>query len=458
MSVAAGDARGRRQSLARGRVTARGRRLAAIPPSRLTLLAAGFCLLSLIGYVLIRQITHPSMIDMLVYRLEGQAAWHGHNLYALSNSPDDLGDTYPPFTALLFVPIGWLSVGAAKLVVTIVNLLLLGLVSYLSVKLVGYPRRQDWRLAAVCTLVGVTVWTEPVLVTLRYGQVNLALAALVLFDLTRRQGSRWQGIGIGLATGLKLTPGLFIVYLALTRRFRAACVAAAVAVGTVGVGWAMTPSGSWRYWTSLLFQTSRVGRPQNTANQSLRGFLSRLLHSGTVNAEWVLLAGVAVVAGLLIAARLHRAGRTAWGACVCAVTALLASPISWSHHWVYCVPILLLLVAEAREAQRRREPSLRWWVAAGLTVVCFGSYALWLVPHVGTDELHQNIGQELLSASYVLFGVAFLVAGYLVARRSPRPDPAVPPTAPGLPAARGVLSMLRRLPTERPAGERAPLR
>lgn len=43
-----------------------------------------------------------------------------------------------------------------------------------------------------------------------------------------------------------------------------------------------------------------------------------------------------------------------WGVQVTALVSLLVSPISWSHHWVWCVPLLIGLAALARHKTGHR--------------------------------------------------------------------------------------------------------
>ena len=94
----------------------------------------------------------------------------------------------------------------------------------------GVRRRPQ----ALFTVSALALLTLPVRYTLHLGEVNLIVAALAGGDLLRRRdGGWWQGIATGIAAGIKLTPLIFIAYLAITRRFRAAAVAAAVFTVTV---------------------------------------------------------------------------------------------------------------------------------------------------------------------------------------------------------------------------------
>ncbi|MFL6111252.1 MAG: glycosyltransferase 87 family protein, partial [Catenulispora sp.] len=185
--------------------------MTALPDRRrLTVLLTAFAAVSLVGYLAVRALAQPSMIDMVVYQAEGKAVLHGRDLYGdgvhiPTAGGNVLPATYPPFAALLFAAISWIPVGALKVLVTAANIVLLGVVAHLAARLVGGrldrpSGAERWALIAAIAAAGL--WFEPVWTTLRYGQINLALCALILFDLTRPPTSRWpRGLGIGLATG-----------------------------------------------------------------------------------------------------------------------------------------------------------------------------------------------------------------------------------------------------------------
>ena len=92
-----------------------------------------------------------------------------------------------------------------------------------------------------------------------------------------------------------------------------------------------------------------------------------------------------------------------WGLLVAAVTGLLVSPISWSHHWVWCLPLL----------------ALAWYEARALlipTLLVFWSHIVWLVPHGGHVELDLSPGEVAMSGWYVVYAAGFVVVALLVAR------------------------------------------
>ncbi|MFI6008860.1 glycosyltransferase 87 family protein [Streptomyces sp. NPDC051243] len=367
--------------------------------------AMGACLASFALFWVAQRAAHVSMIDLMVYRAEGLTVRAGGDLYALRTTDARLPTTYPPFAALLFTPLTLLDTATMRTLGTAGNLALLVVFVRLSLRLVGHARVESvWWVAAVA------VWCEPVWTTLRYGQINLLLAVLVLWDLSRRPADRWAGAAIGLAAAVKLTPALFAVFLLVTGAvarhrhgsggpwLRHACAAAASFAGATLLAAAVLPYDSWRFWTRMVFAARRVGHAEDTANQALRGVLARLLHTPEPGAVWVVTAAVVAVAGLGMAVAAELRGMRAWAVTACAMTALLVSPVSWSHHWVWCVPVVLLLATRA------------WRATASGTLLVFSSYALWWVPHgPGRHELHQKGIELVMSAGYAAAGCLFLV-------------------------------------------------
>ncbi|MEV6752130.1 glycosyltransferase 87 family protein [Streptomyces sp. NPDC051214] len=394
--------------------------IALVGARRRVPLAAGACLLSFTAFWLAQRAADVSMIDLMVYRAEGETVRAGGDLYALRTTEAHLPTTYPPFAALLFTPLTLLDTADMRTLATLGNLLLLVAFAHLALRLVG-PATDigHARVESALWVAALAVWAEPVWTTLRYGQINLLLAVLVLWDLSRRPGHRWAGLGIGIAAAIKLTPALFAVFLLLTgaaeaaRRgqwrvpVRHACVAAVSFVAATLLAAAVLPYDSRRFWTRMVFEAGRVGLPEDTANQSLRGVLARLLHTEEPGIWWVVAAAAAGVLGLTVAVRAALRGERARAAVSCAATALLVSPVSWSHHWVWCVPMALLVWTEAvRRGGRAR------WAGTGALALVFCSYALWWVPHgVGRLELDQNYGEMTLSALYVGTAFAFLLQG-----------------------------------------------
>ncbi|GGV69486.1 hypothetical protein GCM10010499_18120 [Streptomyces thermoviolaceus subsp. apingens] len=385
-------------------MTERMMALRSRPAPALVLLAVSFTAL-----VLLFVLADVKMPDAFVYRAEGAAVAHGRDLYGFEVTEGRLPATYPPFAALLFLPTAHLPAPALKALFLLGNAVLLAWLVQLSARLAGH--RLAWTgpgLPLLCTATALALWLEPVFQTFAYGQINLALACLVLWDLTRPEGARGRGAAIGVAAGIKLTPGLFAVYLLLRGRRREAATALAAFAATVALGALVLPAATVTYWTRLVVDTDRVGKGWIVDNQALQGLVARALHTPAPGAAWLLPAVVLGAAGLWLASRTDR--REPWGVLLTGLTALLVSPISWSHHWVWCVPLIAVLLADGHRT------------GAALVALCFTARTMWLVPRDGDLDLHLAWWQQPLAGPYAL-----LACGVLVVAGLNRPATRTPP-------------------------------
>jgi alpha-1,2-mannosyltransferase len=356
--------------------------------------------LSLASFVTLCALRGAPMADLLVYRAEGAAVAHGRDLYGFTVTRWRLPATYPPFAAVLFVPASWLPVPALKAAFLAGNALLLAAFVALSARLASRPLP----LPLLCTATAGALWLEPVFQTLLFGQINLAVACLALWDLTRPPGARAKGLALGVTAGIKLTPAVFVVYLLLRGRIREAATATAAFGATVALGAVLLPSASADFWTRRLYETGRVGKAWIVDNQSLRGLVARALGDPAPGLAWALPAAAVAVAGLALAAR---ARRDSHGILLTAFTALLSCPISWTHHWVWCVPLLAVLLAEGRTR------------TAALVALVFTARTMWLVPHEGALDLELPWWQQPLAAAYPLLALGLPLAYDGVAGRRP---------------------------------------
>lgn len=395
--------------------------------------AGAFLVVSCAVLVAVCLYQHIPMADALVYRAEGEAVVDGSDLYGFTVTEWSLPATYPPFAAILFVPTTWLPVAALKGVFIAGNTALLALLVHLSGRLAGIRIRPAYVLGA--TAVGI--WLEPVLQTLFFGQINLALACLVLWDLTRPTGALGKGFALGIAAGIKLTPAVFIAHLLLTRRLREGLTALASFAGTVLLGVLVLPKDSVDFWTRRIFETDRVGKPWIVDNQALQGLLARLLHVPEPGLAWLLPAVAVGIAGLWLA---RRAGSGPWGVLAVAFTALLISPISWSHHWVWCVPLLVVLLTEGRTR------------VAALLATVFLARSFWLLPHAGDLDLRLPWWQQPLASPYALVGLAVLAYAALHPHRPNTRAPARTSVPARIPLPRGTPAPPGR---EKPGREKA---
>ena len=87
---------------------------------------------------------------------------------------------------------------------------------------------------------------------------------------------------------------------------------------------------------------------------------------------WLVAAVIVGVLGLAAAVILYNSGQTFAGLMACALTALLVSPISWDHHWVWIAPGLALVIdAGVRAAGAARAA---WLALAAAVLVVYGAW------------------------------------------------------------------------------------
>jgi alpha-1,2-mannosyltransferase len=339
--------------------------------------------------------------DLLVYQYAGGAVVDGHSLYATDDPVTGLPFTYPPFAALVMVPLApleeWLaaalwtgaSVGALAASVVAVR------------RSLGRPS-PGWLVAL---LTGGALALEPVWQNLTFGQVNLLLMLAVLVDLLEPE-RRWSGVLVGLAAGVKLTPIVFVVLLLAVGRRSAAGRAVLTFAATVVLGFVAMPGSSTTYWTDDLVRASRVGPPALAHNQSVYGALTRLLDGPPSTLLWLAVAGPVALGLLILGARWWLNGDRVLGTSLAALAMLLASPVAWSHHWVWAVPIALALWERSR------------WASAAWTSVFVARPILW-PPWGERREFEWGPLEHVLGNAYLL---AALILGVWAAAALRQPE------------------------------------
>lgn len=319
-------------------------------------LAAGVVAVALLGHAAVLAIwpqAHTLLIDLQVYRAGGEHVAAGLPLYG-GGVLLDLPFVYPPFAAVLFGPLAWLPFPVLAAAWTVAGVALLAVV----------VRRCGAAGPLLVASVALATWLDPVRTTLYLGQINLVLLALVACDLSGRPDSRWRGVGVGLAAALKLTPLLFVAHLLLTRRFRAAATALGTFVVAGAVGFLVAPADSVTYWLRGTFLAAdRISDVAGPSNHSLTGFLAR------AGMPSLLPAALLAVLTLAVAVAVHRRGDALLGATVVGLGSAAAAPFAWSHHWVWCVPLAVLLARRAVAGERAATVGLGALLAGTLAVI-----------------------------------------------------------------------------------------
>lgn len=247
-------------------------------------------------------------------------------------------------------------------------------------------RGDRWALSTyIVSLAATTAYWMDHLVLLQVALVTMGLTLAGIY-LTSRRRPLTGGALLGLAITLKLTPALFVPYLLLKRRWRAAIASVVtfvlLCVSTVGV---FGVKGAWRlHWQWLVDYGAtagvgfyEAGESMRYKNASLPGVLARLLlaephippgtglHLASLQPETVAaiaaavqLAALGMMAYLCFARRSDEPLRLAEVGLVFGLTALF-TPIAWTHHFVALIPACAAL-------WRAGDRASRTWLAASV--------------------------------------------------------------------------------------------
>lgn len=363
---------------------------------RARLLDGPLPVLVLLVAVAVAAAVRADFTDLFVYRYGGRGLLDGLPVYQVRDPVKGLPFTYPPFATVVMVPLALPPLRLAAAVMAALTTAALALAIALARRELGRPA-PGW-LVALLTAGAVAL--EPVWQNLTFGQVNALLMLAVLVDLLRpdRRGS---GVLVGIAAGIKLTPLVFVVLLVLVGRRAAAGRAVLAFVGTIGVGLAAMPAESVKYWSNGVLDGGRVGPPQLAHNQSVYGALTRLLDARPPTLLWLAVAGPLAFAVLLVGARWWRQGDRVLGTGLAALAMLIASPVSWSHHWVWAVPLALALWERNRLA------------AAGWTAVFVTRPIVWQ-PYGRQREYAWGVAEHVAGTAYLLAALALALWAGLV--------------------------------------------
>ncbi|WIM89201.1 glycosyltransferase 87 family protein [Candidatus Mycobacterium wuenschmannii] len=377
----------------------------------LALAALGYAAWRVLGSTVYR-------IDIDVYRMGGQAWLDGQPLYSHDvkfHTPIGLNlpFTYPPLAAVIFAPFAWLGMPAASVTITLITLVLL-LVSTMIVltrldvwaesSVVPGPAwgRRWWLTALV--VAWATLYWEPIAANFAFGQINVVLMTLVIAECVPRHTPWPRGLLLGLGIALKLTPAVFLLYFVLNRDRRAVLTSLASVVAALAAGFALAWQDSWEYWTHTVRNTDRIGSASLNTNQNIAGTLARLgLDDHQRFLPWV--AACFLVLGLTVwaARRALRADEPVLAVICIALFGLAVSPVSWSHHWVW---MLEVVIVTAVVAWRRRNLALGFLSTAGVALMVWTPIDLMPKHH----ETTASWWRQLVGGSYLWWALAIIIA------------------------------------------------
>lgn len=365
----------------------------------------------------------PYRIDVDVYRMGGQAWLDGRPLYAdgamfHTRGGLDLPFTYPPLAAVAFAPFALLSLEAASVAITMTTLVLLVVaVTIVLHRCDVWPQtsvstepawvRQAWLAAAI--VAPAVVYLEPIRSNFDFGQINVVLMTLVIADCVPRRTPWPRGMLLGLAIALKLTPAVFLLYFVLRRDVRAVVVTIVSAVVATLIGVAFAWRDSLEYWTETVRNTDRIGTATLNTNQNIAGALARLgLGEGPRFVLWVVACFAVLAVTVWAVRRVLKADQPVLALICVAMFGLVVSPVSWSHHWVWALPTLLVT---ALVAYRKRHAALAVVTAAGFALMVWTPITL-MPEH---RETAASLWRQLAGGSYVWWAIAVIVVVGIVA-------------------------------------------
>jgi alpha-1,2-mannosyltransferase len=340
----------------RRRAPSRGAVSAWLPPPAVAAALAWAVAIAVVAPLVIGYLTNAPdqrLVDLDVYRTGGESVLHGQALYFMRTQPPQLLlFTYPPVAAVFAVPFAMLPWPAAQLVwVAFIYVPLAITVWFAFRPLRERAGRYGPAVAAVAFTAGAYLF--PMRDQMRFGQIDILLVAMCIADCAARS-PRWpRGALIGLATALKLVPGVFIIYLWLSGRRRAARTAAIAAACWTAGAFLLLPRDSLYYWTRAIFDSGRLGSNTATSNQSLRGLLLRFFLPSHVPALlWLAVAAVVTVYGFAAARRVAAEGNEMAGVAITGLLAVLLSPVAWIHHLAWVAVVLGVIVGDGRDRKR----------------------------------------------------------------------------------------------------------
>ncbi|MFC0505494.1 glycosyltransferase 87 family protein [Micromonospora costi] len=378
---------------------------------RAALLWAAFATVALVSALLVMR-REDRLSDLHIYYGALTDLRAGRPLYAYV-AENGGPFTYPPFAALVLGPItlvpepvlqvAWLLATVAAVVALAVPV---------GTAVARTPSRRHTAVAAVAL---VLMLSAPVQSNLRFGQVSIFVVLLALLDGMEVVPPRLRGVLVGVASAVKLTPLLFVVYFVVTGRYRDAARAAGTFLACAGLAAAVLPGESWTYWTRTMLATDRIGNLASLGNQSLHGMLLRVgVDEASLPLLWAGLVAVICGVALLRARRLAAQGRPGHAAVLVGCATVAASPVSWTHHQVWPVLAAMLLIGTSGVARKAAGVAL-----ASAMVVSLGAALSAVATRPGVQFLFEN-ARALGVAALCLTGFGGVAVATARARR-PRP-------------------------------------
>ena len=258
--------------------------------------------------------------------------------------------TYPPGGILLLCPIVLIPVRFLGAVWTVgVLSALVTTFLFLSHRFLVKTASNALLIAAALTVLSPIAFPA-VYDTIFWGQLGTVLTLAIVLDFLVIRGDM-QGILVGLATTVKIFPGVFIVIWFMRRQYRQAFTALGTVVATTLVATAL-----WYHSSVAFFQNEFRGGQElghfstATTAQASSSVVDLFLHPpfflGHLSpAETMVVAVVVALFGLVAASNAASRGLELTALVIGLDISTICSPIAWNHYFAF-LPVLLFLPFE----------------------------------------------------------------------------------------------------------------
>jgi alpha-1,2-mannosyltransferase len=258
--------------------------------------------------------------------------------------------TYPPGGILLLSPLVLIPTKWLAQVWTFAILVALTSTLYLVICRLTRHTSSSALLIAVAITVISPIALSSVYDNIFWGQIGAFLTLAIVADVLVMKAPA-QGVWVGLATALKIYPGIFIVIWLVRRQFRQAITAlATVAVVTLAATLLFYQSATTFFRDEIVgsqelehFATYSTAQASSSIDDVfLRPpyFLGHLSASGSLA-----IAGVFAVIGVIAAYGAWLRGHEFTSMVIGLVISTICSPIAWNHYFAF-VPLLAFLPFE----------------------------------------------------------------------------------------------------------------
>jgi alpha-1,2-mannosyltransferase len=339
---------------------------------------------------------------------------------------------YPPFAYLFLWWLPSVPMVVGDQIWTVATYLVLGVVSVVLTARALEASGRDWRPRPLVLVAGSAITAYLLLMTpamysqITCGQLSLLVIALPFLDVARVLPRRFEGVLVGMAAAIKVTPMIFAIYYLVTGQRRQAVNAGVSFVAFTGIGALFFPAQTLEYWTKFASAGQEVDALLRF-NWGIRSVIARISPELATHAwVWAGLGAVIMVITLWRSRLLYLRGQGIEAALIVGAVSVVVPPNSLPHYYTWMPMLAIWLVITGG-----------WWAKA-LGLGIFLLYSNYYYPDFIT-WWSGNEGPRYVLALSMLTAVPVLLGAFGVPRRSQQPS------APSEPAQQTVVA----------AGERA---